>query len=221
MRFNAALFDMDDTLISTRGLGFATMQSALGAQGIILSDEEVPGFDRAWRSGNVNNTEGWLKAAAERRGRGHEYKELLKNFYSRYVAAVADAPQLPGVDDFLKRVFPLLPLALVTASMRAQVDRVLRHHGWEGMFQVRVAQEDYHQPKPNPEPYLIAAEKLKVKAGDCVVFEDSTSGITAAKRAGMYVIAVIAGSAQGIDTSFADVICRSFKEVQSYIFTNA
>ena len=68
---------------------------------------------------------------------------------------------------------------------------------------------------------MIAAEKLKVKAGDCVVFEDSTSGVTAAKAAGMYVVAVTVGSAQGVDVSRADAIYHSFEEVPTKVLFNA
>ena len=81
-----------------------------------------------------------------------------------------------------------VPCALVTASSRAIMDAVLKVTGLS--FGVTVCGEDVRRPKPDPEPYLLAAARLGAPAAGCVVLEDSPTGIAAAQAAGCPVIAV-------------------------------
>jgi len=81
-----------------------------------------------------------------------------------------------------------VPCALVTASSRAIMDAVLKVTGLS--FGVTVCGEDVRRPKPDPEPYLLAATRLGAPAAGCVVLEDSPTGIAAAQAAGCPVIAV-------------------------------
>lgn len=53
-----------------------------------------------------------------------------------------------------------------------------------------ITAEDVQKSKPSPEPYLLAAERLNMHPGDCVVFEDADAGITSALSAGMRVVVV-------------------------------
>jgi beta-phosphoglucomutase-like phosphatase (HAD superfamily) len=67
--------------------------------------------------------------------------------------------------------------------------------------------------KPDPEAYLVTAEKLGVEAAECVVFEDSHVGVVAAKRAGMFCIGVRNPRAQTVqDLDAADVVVGSMSE---------
>ena len=81
-----------------------------------------------------------------------------------------------------------VPCALVTASSRAIMDAVLEVTGLS--FGVTVCGEDVRRPKPDPEPYLLAAARLGAPPARCVVLEDSPTGIAAAQAAGCPVIAV-------------------------------
>lgn len=85
--------------------------------------------------------------------------------------------------------------ALVTASWRPFTEALLSatagHSGWpENAFDVVVCGEDVARGKPAPDGYLRAAELLGVGPADCLVIEDSMTGVTAAETAGMVVLAV-------------------------------
>lgn len=82
------------------------------------------------------------------------------------------------------------PLALVTSSPEAQASGILTRFGLDPYFSVRVTAEDVRRSKPHPESYLLAAERLDADPSDCIVVEDAPSGISAAKRAGMYCVAL-------------------------------
>ena len=69
-----------------------------------------------------------------------------------------------------------------------------------------VAADDITRGKPDPEPYLLGAAKLGFAPGDCVVFEDSAAGVTAARAAGMRVVGVGARAAALAPTAHAPTL---------------
>jgi HAD superfamily hydrolase (TIGR01509 family) len=81
-----------------------------------------------------------------------------------------------------------VPIALCTASYKRWVDAILPSAGLDGLFDVLSTCEMVTKTKPQPEPYLLAAEKLGVPPELCVAIEDSTNGLTSALSAGMHVI---------------------------------
>jgi beta-phosphoglucomutase-like phosphatase (HAD superfamily) len=82
-------------------------------------------------------------------------------------------------------------------------------------FQVVLGAEDYAHGKPAPDPYLLAMEKLGVRAlaARCIVIEDATPGILSGRAAGARVIAVRAGNFVGYDLSPADIVVDTLAEV--------
>ena len=82
------------------------------------------------------------------------------------------------------------PLAVASGGCRENVHRTLEVIGLKPLFQVIVTREDVVQSKPSPEIFLLAASKLGVEAGECLVYEDSITGIEAAKAAHMDYILV-------------------------------
>lgn len=83
-----------------------------------------------------------------------------------------------------------LPLALATSGQRNYVDAALREAGLSGCFAVEVTGECVTRGKPDPEVYLLAAQRLGVAPARCIVFEDAPAGIAAAMAAGMTAVAV-------------------------------
>src|SRR5487761_2552047 len=82
-----------------------------------------------------------------------------------------------------------LPMALVSASPRVLVDAVLENLAGHN-FGIAISSDDVDNVKPNPEGYLKAAEFLGVSIEDCLILEDSITGVTAAEASGGVVIAI-------------------------------
>ena len=80
--------------------------------------------------------------------------------------------------------------ALATMSYRKEALHVLKALDIEESLDEVLTREDVQNPKPDPEIYLLAAQKLKVQPQDCLVLEDSPNGVRAGVAAGMNVIAV-------------------------------
>lgn len=103
------------------------------------------------------------------------------------------------------------PRALVTGSSRVEATQVLPLIGPEAAFDLIVASEDVARSKPSPDGYLQATAALGVAPADCVVVEDSVSGIAAGRAAGCIVLAVRAGNFGGWDQSGAHRVIDSLE----------
>jgi len=97
---------------------------------------------------------------------------------------------LPGVMELIHAFRQYsIPIALVSASPRRIMDAALS--GIPGnIFDFTISSDDVTQTKPNPEPYLSAAEKAGVDIREALVIEDSKTGIASASAAGAYVLAI-------------------------------
>lgn len=97
---------------------------------------------------------------------------------------------MPGALQFSRELNSVsVPQALVSASPRPIVDAVLNGIG-ENYFAHSVAAGDIERTKPFPDPYLHAAKLLDVEIEQCLIFEDSPTGLTAARESGAFVIGI-------------------------------
>lgn len=81
-------------------------------------------------------------------------------------------------------------VALASSAPVENIQLVIRGLGIESSFQAIVSGREVTKGKPNPQVFLLAAERLGVEPRDCIVIEDAIAGVAAAKRAGMYCLAV-------------------------------
>ena len=97
---------------------------------------------------------------------------------------------MPGVEVLLNEISELgIPVALVSASPRPIVDAVLDGLG-KSYYKFSISASDVSRSKPFPDPYLLAADKLNVEISECIVLEDSATGVASATAAEAYVVAV-------------------------------
>ena len=97
---------------------------------------------------------------------------------------------MPGALEFSRELNQIgIPQALVSASPRLIVDAVLTGMN-EKYFALSVAAGDIERTKPYPDPYLHAAKLLGVDINNCIIFEDSPTGLTAARASGAFVVGI-------------------------------
>lgn len=102
-----------------------------------------------------------------------------------YLALIGQVTPVQPVLDFARSVHGTAPLAIASGGHHELVDATLAALGIAELFDAVVCAEDYTNGKPAPDAFLKAARRLGVPPGDCVVFEDSPTGIAAAEAAGM------------------------------------
>ena len=98
---------------------------------------------------------------------------------------------LPGAVDLLRRAREAgLGQAIVSSTPRANIDLIAATLGIGGLLDVIVGEEDVSRGKPDPQGFLLAAQRLGVTPRQCVVIEDAPEGIVAGRAAGARTIAV-------------------------------
>jgi HAD superfamily hydrolase (TIGR01509 family) len=143
-------------------------------------------------------------------GRGRELHVELRELVHAELDGTGVEP-MPGAVELIEALRGIgTPIGLATNSGREFATRALRAAGIYDHFDAVVSAEDVDRPKPAPDVYLAAAAAVGAPAEDCVALEDSETGVTAAKAAGMTVIGV--PSFPGIDLDAADLVVESLRD---------
>lgn len=121
--------------------------------------------------------------------------------YREMIGSELEAQLLPGIRQFLSR-YAHLPKAVASNAEAANVEFVLRQADLGGHFAVVLDGQQVKRGKPDPEIYIKAAQLLQIAPLNCIVFEDSQTGIDAARGAGMTVVAINSHRAALIGQSF-------------------
>lgn len=177
----AVLWDMDGTLIDSEPYWIAAETELVEAHGGVWGFEDglaVIGTPMA-------------VTAAALRSRGVDLPDdVIHDFLNERVAAsvAARMPWQAGAQELLAALVAAgVPLALVTSSFAVLAEPFARA---AGVFDVVVSGDEVRHPKPHPEPYVTAAERLGVDITRCVAIEDSPSGLASAGASGARVLAV-------------------------------
>ncbi|AAM31331.1 HAD family hydrolase [Methanosarcina mazei] len=119
---------------------------------------------------------------------------------------------IPECLDELKRHFRL---AMVSGSNRNTVGKIVDKF-FSGYFDVVINGSDLERGKPDPDPYLKALEMLGLTKNECMVIENAPLGITAAKRAGLYCVAV-ASMLEPEKVQHADLVLEDHASLFDYL----
>jgi HAD superfamily hydrolase (TIGR01509 family) len=109
---------------------------------------------------------------------------------------------MPGARELLEHLDGRVPLAVATNSRRAMLTTALASSGLARFFQVSIAADDVDRPKPDPQLYLEAFARLDASPQTGVALEDSSTGVTAARAAGAYLITVPSQPGKQLDGDF-------------------
>ena len=181
--YRAYLFDLDGTLADSMPLHLRSWQQAVREYG-----GDFP-LELFWAWGGIPLTR-TVEMLNERFGYGLDPAAVVHRKEQLYLTMLDELKPVASVLAHVVAQHGKLPMAIVSGSPRLTVDRTLATLGLSHYFPAIVAMEDYTHGKPNPEPFLLAAEKLGVAPDDCLVFEDADAGIRSARSAGMDVVQV-------------------------------
>jgi HAD superfamily hydrolase (TIGR01509 family) len=208
----AVIFDCDGTLVDSEPLARTAWERALAPYGYALTDADA--------------------------------EASVGLPYARVHAYYAERAPLPGADafwtEFSGELFGLIdsdlvlfddavvaardlrsrgvPVAVASSSPRERLQRTLGRAGLLDAFDVVVSGDEVAHGKPAPDMFLLAASRLGVDPGECVVVEDSPPGVQAGIAAGMFTLAVcrvpgteasLAAADRVVDTVSADAILEA------------
>ena len=122
---------------------------------------------------------------------GSRDRALIEERVDRYCALAADGHTIsPAAREAVAFAAERMPVAVVSAALRRELEAVLAGAGLTGLVTVVVSQDDVRRGKPDPECYLLAARRLGVAPPELHVFEDTETGAPAARAAGAQVTRV-------------------------------
>ena len=208
MRLNAVIFDLDGTVVSDEdewGLAFKKVLHKLGVQensayphiGGIGIEENWPIFIKKYNIRTDKNVD-----------------ELTLETKTEFEKLIGKIELKKGFETFVEELRDSgIKTALATSSSWSIVEKIVESLGIEGYFDCVTTGEEVVFKKPDPEIFKIAADKLDVMPANCLVFEDSKAGVTAAHEAGMKVVAMFRDERHKNELRKADLLVKNFEEV--------
>jgi beta-phosphoglucomutase len=183
--FKAVLFDMDGVIVDSMPYHFISWFEAarkydvhinpmviFSMEGAKYLDVLAPAFEKS----NKSLTPEIINQIPKER------EELLKKYFKRYI--------FEGIYKFIKSLKSKdFLVGIVTGSYYREAERILPKELFD-LFDTIVAGDSIEKGKPDPEPYLKAANNLKIEPTNCLVVENAPYGIKAAKAAGMACFAI-------------------------------
>ena len=205
----AVIFDMDGVLVNTEPLWSRGDKEFFKKRGIKYNDEfkaEIIGKSQD-RNAKFYKNKFNLKEPLSK-----IMEERLKIIHSLYKSKISTKP---GASSLIKHLHKNnYIIALASNSSMKLINTTLKRFNLNKYFSAKTSGEEVKNGKPAPDIYLAAAKKIKVKPSECLVVEDTGSGISAAKKAGMFCVALL-------DKKYykkkalnqADMIIESLKEI--------
>lgn len=210
----AALFDFDGTLVDSERVKFIGWREALLSFGYILSEELFSSLVGEPRKAYLETFEkvfGVDPGELFRRRKEAE-ERILRDGRLEIMPYAREA-----LEFFIKKD---IPVGVVTQSEKKEVLCKLGIVGLDDLELPLICAEDVKKQKPDPEGYILAAERSGVSTEKCISFEDSGAGVKAAKGAGVIAVAVPNRYTQWQDFSGADFRFDNLEEAINCVRSN-
>ncbi len=209
----AMIFDLDGVLIHSMPLHVGAWEQYLEGLGISVENLERRMHGRR-NSELVRDMIGDHLADDVVFEHGAAKERLFRDMLLK---AELNGYRVPGVAEFLERHRDL-PKAVGSNAEPANIDFVLDRFGLRQYFPVTIDGSQVSRPKPFPDIYLRAAERLETEPENCIVFEDSPTGVEAGLAAGMRVVGVETTPTEFIGV---DLRIKDFRDPQLEPWLNA
>jgi len=184
---HAVIFDMDGVLVDSYQAHLESWQALAAEHGRSFTEEEFArSFGRTSRDIIQSLWQGLAVHDADVRRMDERKEGLFRQRLARHF------PAMDGVPDLLVSLHAAgFRLAVGSSGPPENVDLVLDRLGARALFDAVVNGTDIERGKPDPQVFLLAADRLGVPPANCVVVEDAPAGIEAATRAGMRSVALL------------------------------
>lgn len=181
--FEAYIFDCDGTIADTMPIHYRAWSKAMTDFGGQFPE------DLFYEWGGVPTAE-IVRRLNAKFGLSLDVEKTVHHKERCYLESVHEVLPVMPVLEIARGMHGVKPLAIASGGHRELVEATLRAIEIFDMFDTVVCAEDYERGKPFPDPFLEAARRLNVPPADCLVFEDSPTGVEAAKAAGMHYVFV-------------------------------
>lgn len=208
----AIIFDLDGTIVVSHPTHFAAYEKLFGEFGVKWNYEEFNSIFAGTGAPSI------IELILKRNGIKDFNRAALVRKKRDLFQSILDGKKLsvvPGFYDFLKKINEAgLKKAIASGSNRQNIIGMLENIGVLEEFAEIVSGEDVTNPKPAPDIFLAAAEKLGVPPAECLVIEDMDHGVAGALAAGMKCIALTTTiGKKRLREAGARTIVKNYKEI--------
>jgi beta-phosphoglucomutase len=211
------IFDMDGVIVDTEPVHYYAYQQHFKHLDIVVPDEMYATF-------TGNSTKNVYERVKETFNLDHDVEGLVnhkREIFNNAFDDKEDLDLLPGVKDLIVDLHTNgFQLILASSSAKVTIARIFERFGLYLYFSHIVSGEDFPKSKPHPAIFEHAASLSVAPKEQCIVIEDSTNGIRAAKAAGIYCIGYKSDNTKFQDLTEADSIISHFNELNAAIIRN-
>jgi HAD superfamily hydrolase (TIGR01509 family) len=204
------IFDMDGVIVDTEPVHHYAYNQHFKQLNIEVSPEMYASF-------TGNSTKNTFEKIKEAFSIDDDIESLIatkRNLFNDAFDQKEDLYLLEGVEDLIKDLYANgMQLVLASSSAYVTINRIFTRFNLHHYFTHIVSGEDFPKSKPHPAIFLKAAELSGTPVENCIVIEDSTNGIIAAKAAGIYCIGYNSVNTKLQDYSLADNVINNFNEL--------
>lgn len=204
------IFDMDGVIVDTEPVHKYAYYLHFKELGIEVSEEMYASF-------TGNSTRNVFQKIKDHFGLTHEVEDLVlrKRFlFNDAFDTKEDLFLIEGVEDLIKNLHANgMQLILASSASNGTIKKVFNRFGLNPYFTDKVSGEDFPKSKPDPAIFIHAASLSPFDNENCIVIEDSTNGVTAAKAAGLKCIGYNSLHSKLQNLSKADFIAQHFNEL--------
>lgn len=212
----AVIFDMDGVLIDSEPLYMEQERRSFARYGVSLDKTEMSRF--------VGTTQRFMWGVIKQEYGLKENLECLMAQHQQHLIQAIHSESLSPMPDVLALLATFkqagLPCAVASSSPRVLVELILRETRLFSFFNHVICGDDVIQSKPDPEIFLLAANRLGIDPRTCMVIEDSNHGVAAAKNADMFCIGLVNPNSGRQDLSAANFCVHNHDEIRQWFVEN-
>jgi HAD superfamily hydrolase (TIGR01509 family) len=206
--FDAAIFDMDGTMINNMEYHKKAWKEFAKRHGFDVTDEEFKEKFSGKKNDQIFKMILGEDISSEDIAKYTEEKEALyRELYAPDIQPIAGLHEVIGLFQKAGK-----KLAVATTAPKDNRDFGFKALGLENVFQVILGDEHVTKGKPHPKIYIETAKKLQVDPSRCIVFEDTPPGIQSGKDAGMKVVSILTTHSEE-DNKNADYFVKDFTQL--------
>lgn len=207
MKIHAVLFDMDGVIVDTEPLHHKAYYKMFEENGIIVEEDLYQSFTGQ----TTHHVCSQLKDIFDLKKSPEALVQTKRRYFKDYFDHDPDFDLLPGVKDLIRFYHENgIKLILASSASRNTINWVLSRFDLDRYFMDRISGAELKASKPHPEIFMKAAQMAGESLENCIVIEDSTNGIKAAKSAGIYCIAYRSPHSKNQDYTLADMLIDDF-----------
>lgn len=212
----AVLFDMDGVIVNTEPLHRRAYFKMFEEVNIPVTPEYYDQFTGRSTMAICEN----LCEAFELKQLPNELIQIKRKHFKK-LFDTEGLDLIPGVLDIIKEYHQNgLKLVLASSASMTNIERIFKRFDLDQYFVAKISGADLKASKPHPEIFIRASELAATPPSRCVVIEDSTNGMKAAKAAGIYCIGYQGPTSENQDYTIADKVISDFKEIPFQVVAN-